>query len=188
MVLNRFNFCLSLKLFISPLGLRDSLPGREFSVVSFCHLSLGLYHDTPFWPTKLLLKIQLIPLWRFLCILLTAFLMKLLKFSLPFISVILIKNFFFFFGCTGHLLGSQFPDQRLNPRPQQWKPRILTTRPPENSLCNFNYDVSFCGLLWILLFGILCASWTLMSFSFPLLGKFSVIIYQISHLPFSLLF
>ena len=153
MVLNHFSFCLSLKLFISPLGLRDNLPGRVFLVVSFCHLprhSLLAY--------KIVAENSADSLWRFLCILLTAFLMLLLKFSLPFISVILIKNFFFLLAALS-IFWDLFPDQRLNPRPQQWKPRILTTRPPESSLCNFNYDVSLYGLLWIILFGILCASW-----------------------------
>ena len=107
-VLNHFSFFLSLKLFISPLGRGTACQVGYSWLLSFCHLSLGLYHDTPFWPTKLLLKIQLIPLWRCLCILLTAFLMLLLKFSLPFIFVILIKNFFFFLTALGSLWDLSF--------------------------------------------------------------------------------
>ena len=45
-------------------------------------------------------------------------------------------SFFFLinlFGCTAHLVGSQFPDQGLNLGHGNENPRILTTRPPENS-------------------------------------------------------
>ena len=41
--------------------------------------------------------------------------------------------FFWLFGHTMQLVGSQFPNQGLNPRAQQWKPGILTTRLPGNS-------------------------------------------------------
>ena len=42
--------------------------------------------------------------------------------------------YLFIFGHTIRLAGSQFPDRGLNPRPWQWKLRILTTRLPGNSL------------------------------------------------------
>ena len=38
-----------------------------------------------------------------------------------------------FFVHTMQLAGSQFPDQGLNPSPQQWKCRVLTTGLPGNS-------------------------------------------------------
>lgn len=38
-----------------------------------------------------------------------------------------------FFGCTVGHAGSQFPDQRSNPYPLQWKRRVLTTGPPGKS-------------------------------------------------------
>ena len=41
--------------------------------------------------------------------------------------------FFFFFGHVARHVGSYFPDQGLNPRPWQWKIRVLPTGPPGNS-------------------------------------------------------
>ena len=43
-------------------------------------------------------------------------------------------SFFFFFLFLLHwqLVGSQLPDQGLNPHPQQWKRRVLTTGSPGN--------------------------------------------------------
>ena len=41
--------------------------------------------------------------------------------------------FFLKFGHAARLVGSQFPDQGLNPGPRQWKCRVLTTGPPGNS-------------------------------------------------------
>ena len=41
--------------------------------------------------------------------------------------------FLFFFCCTGQHVGSQFPNQGLNPRPLQWKHRDLTTALPGKS-------------------------------------------------------
>ena len=38
---------------------------------------------------------------------------------------------------------SQFPSQGLNQDPWEWKPGILTTRPPENSL---QYIILFFGM------------------------------------------
>ena len=38
-----------------------------------------------------------------------------------------------FFGYTAQRTGSQFPDQRSNPCPLQWKHGVLTTGPPGNS-------------------------------------------------------
>ena len=40
---------------------------------------------------------------------------------------------FFWFGYATWFVGSQFPDQGLNPCPLQWKRRVLTTRSPGNS-------------------------------------------------------
>ena len=40
---------------------------------------------------------------------------------------------YLFTGCTMQHVGSQFPDQGLNPCPLHWKPRVLTTGPPEKS-------------------------------------------------------
>ena len=40
--------------------------------------------------------------------------------------------FFFFSGCAAWLAGSYFPSQGTEPRPWQWKPRVLTTGPPGN--------------------------------------------------------
>ena len=45
-----------------------------------------------------------------------------------------ISSFFFFFGLTLRLVGSQFPDQGLNPCPLHWKCGVLTTGSPGNSL------------------------------------------------------
>ena len=42
--------------------------------------------------------------------------------------------YLFFFFC---LVGSQFPDQGLNPHPLQWKQGVLTTGPMKSSLCTF---------------------------------------------------
>ena len=39
----------------------------------------------------------------------------------------------FFFNFWPQHVGSQFPDQGLNPRPLQWQGRVLTTRPPGKS-------------------------------------------------------
>ena len=44
------------------------------------------------------------------------------------------KGLFFFPAAPCGLVGSWFPDQGLNPGPQQWKHRVLTTGPPGNSL------------------------------------------------------
>ena len=46
----------------------------------------------------------------------------------PFLKIFIYL--FLLFGHAVQLVGSQFP----NPRPWQWKPGILTTRPPGNSL------------------------------------------------------
>ena len=59
--------------------------------------------------------------------------------------------FFFFFGQA--VCGSQFPNQGLNPGPQQWKHQVLTTGLPGNSLSsrflqkeNFAFpDISWVG-------------------------------------------
>ena len=40
--------------------------------------------------------------------------------------------FFFFFCCTTQLVGSWFPNQGLNPCPQQWKCGVITTGLPEH--------------------------------------------------------
>ena len=42
--------------------------------------------------------------------------------------------YFFCFGHTVRLAGSQFPDQGLNPSPWQWKHGVLVTGPPGNPL------------------------------------------------------
>ena len=42
--------------------------------------------------------------------------------------------YLFFFFC---LVGSQFPDQGLNPHTLQWKQGVLTTGPMKSSLCTF---------------------------------------------------
>ena len=47
--------------------------------------------------------------------------------------------FFSFFGCTVGLSGSHVPDQWLNLGPQQWKPRIVTTRSSGNSLKYYSF-------------------------------------------------
>ena len=47
-----------------------------------------------------------------------------------------------FFGCAPWLVGSQFPHQALNPRPVQWKHRVLTIRE--------SLDVSNIGMLSLL--------------------------------------
>ena len=39
-------------------------------------------------------------------------------------------------------LGSQFPNQGLNPEPRQWKQWVLTTRPPRNSPKDVNNSLS----------------------------------------------
>ena len=48
-----------------------------------------------------------------------------------------IKRFFVFcfcfFGHTAQHAGSEFPNQRLNPCPLQWKCGVLTTGPPGKS-------------------------------------------------------
>ena len=53
--------------------------------------------------------------------------------------------FFFFFVChTAWHVGSQFPDQGLNPRPLKWKHGVLTTGPPGMSLkLPFNSSYQF---------------------------------------------
>ena len=40
---------------------------------------------------------------------------------------------FFFFGHAARHMGSQFPDQGLNPCPLHWEHGVLTARPPEKS-------------------------------------------------------
>ena len=57
---------------------------------------------------------------------------------------------FFVVFCFFQLVGSQFPYQELNPRPQQWKSRVLTTGPPGNSLPLF-YFIYFFKLSFIYL-------------------------------------
>ena len=103
------------------------MPARVFLVVSFFLSSLWIYHDIPFWPTKLLLKIHLIALWGFLCMLLMAFLLLLLRFPLSLIFAILLFFFliFFFWPCHAACWFS-VSQPGMEPRPQQWKPGILT--------------------------------------------------------------
>ena len=50
-------------------------------------------------------------------------------------------QFFFFFHCTTWHVGSQFPDQGLNPWPLQWKHGVVTTGALGKSL-------QFCGFLF----------------------------------------
>ena len=54
----------------------------------------------------------------------------------PFLEIYLSLCFFvcLFFGCAMRYAGSQFPVQGSNPRPLQWKHRVLTTGPPGKSL------------------------------------------------------
>ena len=56
-------------------------------------------------------------------------------------SDILCCKFFFFFGHAGMACRISVPWPGIEPRPQHWKPRILTTRPPGNSLLNFKDTV-----------------------------------------------
>ena len=51
----------------------------------------------------------------------------------PEISNIILKKLW---GHVTWLVGSSFPDQGLNPGPLQWKCRVLTTGPLENSINN----------------------------------------------------
>ena len=59
-----------------------------------------------------------------------------------------------------------------------------------NCAMSFNYGMSWCGSVWVHLFGSLCASCIYISISFFRLGSFSVIIslYTFSPLFLSLLF
>ena len=50
--------------------------------------------------------------------------------------------FILFFGRAARHVGSQFPDQGLNPRPLQWKRRVLTTGPPGKSLIQLYIYIS----------------------------------------------
>ena len=50
-----------------------------------------------------------------------------------------LQNFFFFFGRTTQLVGSLVPEQRSNLGPWPWKPGILTTGQPGNSLLLQNF-------------------------------------------------
>ena len=65
--------------------------GRVFLVVGFFLSSLYIYHGTPFWPTKSVLKSQLITLWGFPCMLFVAFSLvafNILSLYLTFVSLI----------------------------------------------------------------------------------------------------
>ena len=48
---------------------------------------------------------------------------------------------FYFWPDPAWLARSQFPDQGLNPGPQEWKHKILTTGPPGNPLNLFFYSL-----------------------------------------------
>lgn len=81
-VMNSFSFCLSGKLFLSPCILNDSLDG--YSIVgcrfSFSTLNISCYF---FWLAKFLWRDLQVPLWVFLCNLMTtSFVLLLLKFFL----------------------------------------------------------------------------------------------------------
>lgn len=84
MLMNSFCFCLSIKLFISPLIVNDnfvrlSILGWKF----FFFLSvLLIYHVTAFWPAKFLQKNLLIILCIMSCLSLAAF--RILWLSLTF--------------------------------------------------------------------------------------------------------
>ena len=45
------------------------------------------------------------------------------------------------------------------------------------TFCQFGYYVSWCAPIGFILPGTLCASWTWLTISFPMLGKFSVIMF-----------
>ena len=51
-------------------------------------------------------------------------------------------------GYTEHFAGSQFPNQGLNPHPQQWKYGVLTTGPPGDSQGKNFPRAQQCGTHW----------------------------------------
>ena len=55
------------------------------------------------------------------------------KLKRPAETYTVVLHFFVSFGHMLQLVGSFFPDQGLNPCPQQWKHRVLTTRPSGKS-------------------------------------------------------
>ena len=58
-----------------------------------------------------------------------------------------------------------------------------------SNLCHFNHVMSWCGFVWVHLFGTLCASCTWISVSFFRVGKFlAVISSDIFLIPFSLFY
>ena len=77
MVLNPLNFCLSVKLLISPSYLNEILAGhssRGCRLFSFITLSdLAAAAAIPFWPEEFLLKDQLLSLWESPCVLCVVF-------------------------------------------------------------------------------------------------------------------
>ena len=63
----------------------------------------------------------------------------------------------FLFGHVMRHVGSQFPDQRWNLCPLQWKHGFLTSGPPGKSLsvCDLIFDPIFSGLLGVFWWGFL---------------------------------
>ena len=59
-----------------------ALLGKVILVVGLCFSSLWIFHVKPFWPAKFLLRNQLTVLWELPCRQLTAFFLRLLRFSL----------------------------------------------------------------------------------------------------------
>ena len=77
-----FNFCLSIKLLISPSNLNKVLLSRLFLVIGSSLSSLWIYHAIPFWLVEFLLRNQLRAWWEFPCMLFVIFPLLLLIFSL----------------------------------------------------------------------------------------------------------
>lgn len=72
-------------------------------------------------------------------------------FSLLLLSLLFYFTYYFLFvylfGCVTQLMGSQFPDQGLNPCLWLWKHRVLTTGPLWNSQFSYLFSL-FCILSW----------------------------------------
>ena len=93
MVLNSFNFFMSVKLLISPSNLNEGLAGQSILGCRFFSHHFSIYHAILFWLVEFLLRNQLMILWEFpffCCLLFFSCCFNILYLSLIFVSLITV--------------------------------------------------------------------------------------------------